>query len=137
MGGRQKNVQLCSMSAWTERTEVSAASPRLTTHRPGQLLFGVITSRKTIPHKAMGRCPITTAVGDKISLLPDYIQAVSRQRSAFTEVRALLRNYEQVRYGLLFPATLRITTPNEIEVHFKDPGQAKDFIVKNLSPRVD
>lgn len=93
--------------------------------------------KEAILRKATERRPITTAAGDKISVLPDYTQAVSKQRAAFTEIRALLRNYEQVRYGLLFPATLRVTTPNGKEVRFKDPGQAKDFIVKNLTPKVD
>lgn len=75
--------------------------------------------------------------GDRISVVPDYTQAVSKQRAAFTEIRALLRNYENVRYGLLYPAILRITTPDGKEARFKDPGQAKDFIVKNLPPNRD
>lgn len=92
--------------------------------------------REAILRKAMERRPITTA-DDKIPVLPDYTQVVSRQRAAFTEIRALLRNYEHIHYGLLFPATLRITTPNGKEVRLKDPGQAKDFIKKNLTPKTN
>ena len=93
--------------------------------------------KEAILRKATQRCPITTVGGDKISVLPEYTQALSKQRATFTEIRALLRNHDSVRYGLLFPAILRITTPNGKEACFKDPGQGKDVIVKNLSPNSD
>lgn len=89
--------------------------------------------REAILRKATGSKQLTTKDGDKILVLPDYTMAVSKQRAAFNEVRSLLRGLERVRYGLLFPATLRITTPEGEEHRFKDPLKAKEFISTKLS----
>lgn len=75
---------------------------------------------------------LTTGDGDKIRIQPDYTQAVSKQRAEFNEVRGLLRSCEGIRYGLWYPAELRITTPDGVRTSFKDPKQAKDFIMENL-----
>ncbi|KAI4827333.1 hypothetical protein KUCAC02_030735 [Chaenocephalus aceratus] len=47
-----------------------------------------------------------TPNGDQIRLLPDFTQAVSKQRAAFNKVRRLLRSCEGVRYGLKYPANI-------------------------------
>ncbi|CAL9697205.1 unnamed protein product [Knipowitschia caucasica] len=44
-----------------------------------------------------------------ISVFPDYTDGVARARAAFNDVRRQLRNIEGVRYGLFYPARLRIT----------------------------
>ena len=75
---------------------------------------------------------LTTGDGDKIRIQPDYTQAVAKQRAEFNEVRGLLRSCEGIRYGLWYPAELRITTLDGVRTSFKDPKQAKDFIMKNL-----
>uniref|UniRef100_A0AAV2JHZ2 Uncharacterized protein n=1 Tax=Knipowitschia caucasica TaxID=637954 RepID=A0AAV2JHZ2_KNICA len=75
---------------------------------------------------------ITTADGDRIRLLPDFTQAVSKQRAAFTEVWNLLRGCVGVRYGLRYPATPRITTADGHESTFKDPRSAKDFVLREI-----
>lgn len=75
---------------------------------------------------------LTTGDGDNIRIQPDYTQAVAKQRAEFNEVRGLLRTCEGIRYGLWYPAELRITTSDGVRRSFKDPKQAKDFIMKNL-----
>ena len=47
--------------------------------------------------------------GDSIAIFPDYTASVAKARAAFTEVRKLLHKREGVRFGILFPARLRIT----------------------------
>ncbi|KAJ8263918.1 hypothetical protein GJAV_G00143070 [Gymnothorax javanicus] len=51
---------------------------------------------------------LTTADGDNIHIQPDYTQAVAKQRAEFNEVRGLLRTCEGIRYGLWYPAELRV-----------------------------
>lgn len=75
---------------------------------------------------------LTTGDGDNIRIQPDYTQAVAKQRAEFNEVRGLLRTCEGIRYGLWYPAELRITASDGVRTSFKDPKQAKDFIMKNL-----
>ncbi len=94
----------------------------------------VLLLSERILQKALDQKPIKTTAGDKIAIFRDYTQAMSKQRAAFKEVRALLRGY---MHGLPFLATLRITTPEGREVHFKHLDQAEDFIIKNLTPKED
>ncbi|KAG7258876.1 hypothetical protein CRUP_018563 [Coryphaenoides rupestris] len=75
---------------------------------------------------------LTTGDGDQIRVQPDYTQAVAKQRAEFNEVRGLLRTCEGIRYGLWYPAELRITTSNGERTSFKDPKRAKDFIMNTL-----
>ena len=78
------------------------------------------TEKEALLKKAREMKTVTTADGDQIRILPDFTQLVSKQRAAFTEVRGLLRGREGVRYGLNYPATLRITTVDGQEVRFQD-----------------
>ncbi|KAK1904442.1 LINE-1 retrotransposable element ORF1 protein [Dissostichus eleginoides] len=75
---------------------------------------------------------VTTPDGDQVRLLPDFTQAVSKQRAAFTEVRGLLRNCEGVRYGLKYPAILMITTSGGHEASSSDPKLAKEFVLNKV-----
>lgn len=90
------------------------------------------SEKESLLKTAMERKAVTTADGDHIRILPDFTQTVSKQRAAFTEVRGLLRSCEGVRYGLIYPATLRITTADGQEASFKDPKLAKEFVVKRV-----
>lgn len=65
--------------------------------------------------------------GDPIAIFPDYTASVAKARAAFTEVRRLLRNCPGVRYGILFPARLRITHKGE-EKEFTDAGKAMGYV---------
>lgn len=49
------------------------------------------TEKESLLKKAAETGMITTSDGDRIRILPDYTQAVSKQRAAFSEVRNLLR----------------------------------------------
>ncbi|ROJ29415.1 hypothetical protein DPX16_23694 [Anabarilius grahami] len=91
------------------------------------------SEKEDILKKAIEMKLVTTAHGDRIQILPDFTQTVSKQRAAFNEVRSLLRNCEGVRFGLRYPAVLRITTRDGKETSFKDPVKAKDLILKNLT----
>lgn len=73
---------------------------------------------------------MTTADGDHIRILRDFTQAASKQRATFTKVRGLLWGCEGVRYGLGYPAILRITTADGQEASFKDLKLAKEFVFK-------
>lgn len=90
------------------------------------------SEKETLLKKAMAMKSVTTADGDHIRILPDFTQTVSKQRAAFTEVRGLLRGCEGVRYGLRYPATLRITTADGQEESFKDPKLAKEFVLRKV-----
>lgn len=94
--------------------------------------FHYFTEKESLLKKASVVGMITTSDGDRIRVLPDYTQAVSKQRAAFSEVRNLLRGCTGVRYGLRYPATLRISTTDGQEHTFKDPKPAKDFVLKEL-----
>ncbi|KAK1903967.1 LINE-1 retrotransposable element ORF1 protein [Dissostichus eleginoides] len=92
-----------------------------------------LSLRKRIAAKESNRDEISDDPdGDQIRLLPDFTQAVSKQRAAFTEVRGLLRNCEGVRYGLKYPAILMITTSGGHEASFSDPKLAKEFVLNKV-----
>lgn len=63
--------------------------------------------------------------GHRIAIFPDYTANVAKARAAFTDVRRALRGRKETRYGLLYPARLRITHHNE---EFVDPQKAMDDV---------
>lgn len=65
--------------------------------------------------------------GDTIQIFPDFTQRVARQRAAFGPARQILCQCEGVKYGLLFPARLRVTTPDGLQQMFSDPVRATAF----------
>lgn len=73
---------------------------------------------------------------ETIAIFPDYAAGVARARAAFTEVRKLLRNRQGVRYGILFPARLRITHNGE-EKEFTDADKAMGYVKKNIIPTTE
>ncbi|KAJ4933565.1 hypothetical protein JOQ06_030391, partial [Pogonophryne albipinna] len=82
--------------------------------------------------------------GKRISIFPDYTSSVAKKRAAFVPVKRTLHSYPNVKFGLLFPATLKITMPNGTSHRFEDPTVATDFVNKNcgdfncwLSPQLD
>lgn len=76
--------------------------------------------------------------GKRIFVFPDYTAAVSRKRAAFQPVKRLLHSCPGVKFGLLFPATLKITLPGGTSHSFEDSELAMDFvntsIKKGVSP---
>lgn len=91
------------------------------------------SEKEDLMRKATAMKSIITAHGDQIRIFPDFTQTVNKQRAAFSEVRSLLRECDGVRFGLRYPATLRITMRDGRQTSFKDPVEAKDFILKNLT----
>ncbi|KAK7939614.1 hypothetical protein WMY93_002940 [Mugilogobius chulae] len=65
--------------------------------------------------------------GKQLLIFPDYSADLARRRAAFSEVKATLRKQEGVRYGLLYPARLRVSVDGETKV-FDTPKSVKDFI---------
>lgn len=65
--------------------------------------------------------------GKQIFIFPDYSADLSRRRAAFNEVKGALKKKEGVRYGLLYPARLRVSFNGDTRV-FDSPAAVKDFI---------
>ncbi|CAL9707522.1 unnamed protein product [Knipowitschia caucasica] len=72
--------------------------------------------------------------GDTIRMFPDFTQSVARQRAAFGPARQILRQCEGVKYGLLYPARLKITTPDGVQQMFSDPVKATAFAKGLMAP---
>lgn len=74
--------------------------------------------------------------GHPISIFPDYTASVVKARAAFTDVRKILRDKPGVRYGIFFPARLRITY-NNAEKEFVDAVKAMDYVKENILAAAD
>lgn len=85
-----------------------------------------------ILRRARSRAPLSYN-GHRVSFFPDYTTSVAKARATFTEVRKALRGIKEARYGLLYPARLRITYHNE-EKEFLDPKLAMDYVRNNIIP---
>ncbi|RXN15687.1 putative transposase element L1Md-A101/L1Md-A102/L1Md-A2 [Labeo rohita] len=70
--------------------------------------------------------------GKRLSIFADYTTAVAKKRSAFRDVKRVLHSCPGVRFGLFFPAVLRITTADGVSHKFVEPSVALDFIRKNV-----
>ena len=70
--------------------------------------------------------------GMTISIYPDYTTRVARARAGYNTVRQQLRGLEGVRYGILYPACLRITHNNQERI-FSTPEEAQAYISRNIS----
>lgn len=67
-------------------------------------------------------------IGDMaISVFPDHTTKTARAQALFNDVRRQLRGIPGIRFGLLYPARLRITNDG-IEKEFKSPEDAKAYI---------
>ena len=82
--------------------------------------------------KAIQKKEIIKPDGDRIRIQPDYTQKVTKQRAAFNEVRGEMRQVDVVRYGLLYPAELRITAKDGTRRNFNDAKLAMDFVKRTL-----
>lgn len=71
--------------------------------------------------------------GKKISIFPDYTSSVAKARAAFTDVRKALNGRNDVRFGMFFPAKLRITY-NSVSKDFQDPKEAMDYVQRDILP---
>ncbi|KAI4896249.1 hypothetical protein NFI96_008278, partial [Prochilodus magdalenae] len=67
-----------------------------------------------------------TYQGKRIQIFRDFPPAVVKRRAAFTPARNLLRDKPGVRFGLVYPAKLRVTH-NGKETTFTDAEEARLF----------
>ena len=88
--------------------------------------------KEAILRKSLAAQNIISHHGDRIRIFPDYTQTVARQRAAFKQTRQLLQRCEGVKYGIWYPAKLRITTRDGEQKSFTDPVKAEAF-AKELS----
>lgn len=70
--------------------------------------------------------------GNPIAIVPDYTANVARARAAFTPARKILQGKPGIRYGLLYPARLRISN-NNVEREFVDANKMY-YIKKHILP---
>ena len=82
--------------------------------------------------RARERAPLRLG-GEQISIYPDFTTNVAQARAAFNDVKKTLRGRQGVRYGLLFPAKLRITFNGEDRLFLK-PAEAMDYVNRNITP---
>ena len=80
--------------------------------------------------RARDRAPLSYS-RRRVAIFPDYTSSVAKARAAFTDVRKMLRGRQGVRYGLLYPARLRISYKNE-EKEFLDPREALEYVRKEI-----
>ncbi|CAM4672337.1 unnamed protein product [Leuciscus chuanchicus] len=82
-------------------------------------------------NRARTRAPLRYN-GESIAIFPDYTSRVAKARAAFTEVRKLLHNRQNVRFGILFPARLRVTHNGE-EKEFTDAEKAMTYVRNHIN----
>lgn len=70
--------------------------------------------------------------GKRLSVFPDYTVAVAKKRAAFGGVKRELRACPGIKYGLMFPAILKITLPGGTTHTFEDPTDASSFVNSKL-----
>ena len=73
----------------------------------------------------------------KLSIFPDFTQAVRKKRALFAKVKKELHSCPGVKFGLMYPAVLRITLPSGQTRKFEDPEKAMNFVVKNIKKVVN
>ena len=74
--------------------------------------------------------------GKRLSIYPDFTPAVAKKRALFSPVKRELNSCTGVKFGLMFPAVLRLTLPNGQTHRFEDHEKAMDFVVNNLKKGV-
>lgn len=95
--------------------------------------FHYLRERDEIFRAAACLAPLT--LHKRVSIFPDYTVAVAKKRAAFAEAKRLLQSCQNVRFGVQFPAVLRITDPTGHERLFEDPAAAVEYIKRNLKPK--
>lgn len=95
--------------------------------------FHYFQEKVDVLRKAMSAGPIFHN-GRRLHIYLDYAASVSKRRATFTKVQEILRRCPGVKYGILYPATLKITTPAGEQQSFEDLTKAKQYIEANLQP---
>ena len=85
---------------------------------------------ETILQKVM-KSPNLIYRGQRIQVFRDFPPTVVKRRAAFTPARKLLRDQPGIKFGLLYPAKLRVTH-NGIETTFTDPEEARLYAERHF-----
>lgn len=99
--------------------------------RPLIMRVNLFQVRNLILRRA-GECSPLNYKGKRLSIFADFTQAVAKKRAAFAAVKKELHSCPGVKFGLMFPAVLRITPADGQMRRFEDPERAMDFVVKKL-----
>lgn len=102
--------------------------------RPFMVRFHYFQEKADVLRKAARAGPILHS-GRRIHIYPDYTAKIAKQRAAFKDVRGLLHRCRGVKFGILYPATLKITTTTGDQKTFVDPDKAKEYILGHLQPQ--
>lgn len=71
--------------------------------------------------------------GKCVFIFPDFAPEVAKKKAAFVDVKQLLKDVPDVKFGLRFPANLQITFAGE-EKSFEDTELAMDYVKQNILP---
>ncbi|XP_032408025.1 uncharacterized protein LOC116712251 [Xiphophorus hellerii] len=104
--------------------------------RPVVVRVNLFQERNEILRRARESSPLLYE-GKHVFIFPDYSTSVAKKRASFTKVKKELHSCPGIKFGLLFPAILRITLPNGQTRKFEDPALAADFVEKNIKNVVD
>uniref|UniRef100_A0A3B1JLI8 L1 transposable element RRM domain-containing protein n=1 Tax=Astyanax mexicanus TaxID=7994 RepID=A0A3B1JLI8_ASTMX len=136
---RRGNIRIVGVDEQPESTlqidrdvKVDRSHRSLTQWKPGDRPRVIIAKlhydgdAAEILRRARDQAPLSYN-GKRIAIYPDYTATVAKARASFTSVRKMLRGKQGIRYGLLFPARLRITYRNE-EKEFLDATEALEYL---------
>lgn len=70
--------------------------------------------------------------GKRFFIFPDFTSSVAKKRAAFGTVKRSLRAIPGVKYGLFYPATLKITSPDGTSQQFTNREASAHFVEQNL-----
>lgn len=99
--------------------------------RPLVIRVNLFQVRNQILRQAREASPLLF-MGRRISIFPDFTPTVAGKRAAFAKVKKELHSCPNIKFGLLYPATLRITLPGGQTHRFEDPALASVFVEKNI-----
>ncbi|KAJ8418399.1 hypothetical protein AAFF_G00141080 [Aldrovandia affinis] len=91
--------------------------------------------REEILRRAREAAPLLHQ-GKRLSIFADFAPSVAKLRAEFGSAKRLLRACPGVKFGLFFPAELRITLPGGALRKFTDPAAAVNFINRDLGSAV-
>ncbi|KAK6491730.1 hypothetical protein HHUSO_G3877 [Huso huso] len=115
-----------------ERAHRSLAPKPRDWERPRPLIVRLLRfqDRQKILDLARSQLP-KKMLGKLISIYPDFSAELQAKRRKYTPIRKLLRE-KNVRYGLIYPATLKVTYGNR-SVLLKTVEEANAFIFENFN----
>uniref|UniRef100_A0A3P9J1C5 L1 transposable element RRM domain-containing protein n=1 Tax=Oryzias latipes TaxID=8090 RepID=A0A3P9J1C5_ORYLA len=99
--------------------------------RPFIARVNLFQQRNEILRKAGASAPLLYQ-GKRVMIFPDFTATVSKKRAAFAKVKKELRSCPGVKFGLFYPAVLRITLSGGQHHRFEDPVLAMEFVEKHL-----